>query len=146
MFPNKKGKYILYSLFLSYFLTYAVSPLSGQCPAITVTSNIGVLDNASSAVNKINIFFWDLVCSKLCRKYAGTPAEADVKLLMRKARAILPDDITKKIIPIEQDVSASSNDLHDFRYAFSRIAISHDNQRPITLFNHLYSGHSPPSA
>jgi hypothetical protein len=146
MLPNKKGKYILYSLFLSYFLTYAVSPLSGNCPAITVPSNTGVIDNAAAAVNKVNIFFWDLVCSKLCRENSGTPAKADVKLLMRKARAILPDDITRKITAIEQDVSASSSELHDYRRSFSGIVLAHDNQKPITLFNHLYSGHSPPSA
>lgn len=146
MFSNKKGKYILYCMFLSYFLIYAVSPLSGTFPLINVASNNGIPDNASSAMNKVNIFFWDLVCSKLSCKDTDSPVRADVRLFMRKARAILPDDMTRVITPIEQDVSTSSKDLHNLPYSFPRIAIFLDDQRPITLFNNLYSGHSPPAA
>jgi|WetSurSiteA1Bulk_404760.scaffolds.fasta_scaffold12277_1 hypothetical protein len=131
--------------FLFYFIIYAISPLSYNFTAKKVFRNISVSDNPHCLSDNINIFFWELICKYLVPKSNDNQSNSTDRILFKKARAILPEDITARIVHAE-DISLDRSFPVLPASPPSGFAFLADTTAPLQDYNPLYSGLSPPSA
>ncbi len=139
-----KSQNIARVLFLAYFLVYAISPLSRTL----MPQNAPELVSSSSAnysTSHLHIFIWEVIFSRLTHGYdANNDREgAGVRVLIKKARAILPEDISKK------SNSQERASLIEFLFCSpiqisSQYFIEDESWQPAIVTGSLYSGHSPP--
>jgi len=138
-----KKKYLFSSIFLFYFIVYAISPLSYPYTAKKTGGKFRSSDKTSCLSKDLDIFFWELICTKLVPKKA-VPHSSSTTILLRKARAILPEDLSLKIID-SKDVSVAEGCLVPVSYPSSKLAMLFDGQSPLEEHRLLHSGPSPPS-
>ncbi len=131
------------SLFLFYFIVYAVSPLSYSYTAKKVVGNFSAPDTTSCVSKDIDIFFWELICTKLASK-REVPNSNSITILFRKARAILPKDINIEIMHSE-DLYVAEGYLVPVSYPLSTLAILFRGQGQLEDYPPMHSGPSPPS-
>jgi hypothetical protein len=84
-------------LFFVLYLFYAVSPLSYTCAFKNLDYGLYVKETPRLSVTELNIFVWELIWSKLRAGESEDCPDSGVKILFRKARAILPEDVTKQL-------------------------------------------------
>ncbi len=127
------------SLFLSFFLFYAISPLS-----YTLAGNGDSTDAGSIVSGGFRLFSWELVFSRLASKENSENGNSAFKVLFRKKRATIPDSPVLKTGPSKDNASIvdshftpSPRTLHSSRIAFS-------SPKCLRGFLFSYSGLSPP--
>lgn len=131
-------------LFLVYFSIYAVSPLS-----LTLTSQNALEICSSNSPNpptkNLHIFMWEIIFSKLtkCNDTGNDHAGAGIKALIKKARAILPEDIGKISSSLQK---ASLNEPISFHTIEILPQYFPDNEirQTTKAISSLYACHSPP--
>jgi hypothetical protein len=138
-------KYIFSTIFLLYFIVFAISPLSYSYTARKMARNFSAPDKVFCLSKGIDIFFWELICKKLVSKNDISHSDSPATIFFRKARAILSEDITTKIVHFE-DVSVAKSYVAPVAYPLSKLAILFDGQDPLQKHRPLLSGPSPPSA
>ena len=139
-----RKKYLFSSIFLFYFIVYAISPLSYPCTAKKIAGNFRSSDKTSCLSKDLDIFFWELICTKLVSRKDVSHSSSTARILFRKARAILPEDLNTKIVDSE-DVSIAEGYLAPVSYPLSKLAILYYGQGPLEEHRLLHSGPSPPS-
>jgi len=132
-------------LFFLLFLFYAVSPLS--CTYASTGTGEGLReDAAASLTGNLKILVWEIICSKLSRSEDGGQAGADVKVLLKKARATLPEDAARKITSPEYISQRQSSWTPDGRHIARIETAAASGHVPGLEFLPFCSDLSPPSA
>ena len=140
------GRYsrFLRSLFFLVFVFYAVSPLSYTYNPKNAEDSLVIPEGAESCAGRFTILVWELIWTKLGTTGSEDHADSGVKILFRKARAILPDDVNK------QAAAHAPISLHqalETRVCDGTIpAPSTDKKKPFRQFFSLFTGLSPPLA
>jgi hypothetical protein len=143
MAREKNLQYVLRYLFLLYFPVYAISPLS-QTLAPQTVRELYSSNRAIPSMNSLHIFVWEMIFSKLSggdndnNDHEG----AGVRILIRKARAILPENIDGKNI-FQEKVSLIKPVFYYPSQTLSQYFMD-DHVRHTAEVVSLYSGHSPP--
>jgi hypothetical protein len=140
---KKKNRFSV--VFLFSFFIYAVSPLSYTFAAKKALINFSVSGNPHCISENINIFFWELICENLVPKSNTHQSDSTDRILFRKARAILPEDINTRIAHVE-DISLDGSLPVLPASPLSGFTVFADTAGPLQDYNPLYSGPSPPSA
>ena len=139
-----KKKYILTPGFILYFFIYAISPLSHSLSTKNIIGTFPARDGAPGLSTSVNIFVWELICSKLSSGNTASSSDSNDRILFRKARAILPPDTNIKIAHLES-VSVVESKFICFDHSLSRLAIPVDRRSPLQDYRPLHSGLSPPA-
>jgi len=140
-----KKKYIFSLVFLFYFFIYAISPLSYTFTAKKAFRNVNFSGSPHCISENTNIFFWEIICKNLVAKSNNHQSNSTDRILFKKARAILPEDITTRIVHAE-DITLDGSPPALPASLLSGFAILADTATPLQNYNPLYSGPSPPSA
>ncbi len=146
MIPIKSRQIIFTTLFLLNFLFYAMSPLSSTFPGTNDSENSFAPGRTSSVSENIRIWLWELIFTKFSLKEGTSHSPSTVRIFMRKARAIVPDDTLKKGIPLEGNglipINIFSRPFDLSSNVTSFVALVEN----LKGFSSLYSGLSPPFA
>jgi hypothetical protein len=139
------GKYsrFLRMLFFVFFLFYAVSPLSYTYTPKNSGDSLFIPDGPESYAAQFTIFVWELIGTKLGIGESEDHADSDVRILFRKARAILPEDVNKQVAsqaPLSLH-QASECPVHSSE---TLPVASTDKENPLQEFLPVFSGLSPP--
>ena len=143
---SKKNKQvILSSLFLIYYVVYAISPLSYTFSVKKIVDRIGAAKGITASLNNLNILLLETICAKIDPKKETDHANSTARVLIRKTRAILPENINSRVAPLGthtlfEDVCSLSDNSVSGRLVYSR------QQKSGWQFNALHSGLSPPLA
>jgi hypothetical protein len=146
MMRHIKKRSVLTLLFIGYFFSYSVSPLSYD---ISEKQGIDQLtrsaEGAPSSARSMRIFLWELIGSKLSVEKHVPITRPTVKILLRKVRAVMPQSI------IEGSALAAKTAIADEadHFLFSVCAAVPKESRTAlsqTGFSHLSRGRPPPSA
>lgn len=133
-------------LFISYFLVYAVSPLS--C-AINSQGDCNVYSSGGTASHSgnLHIFVWEFIFSKLAWEDGpdNNPGDGMVTVLLRKSRAIVPENLTARIIFSQIVMGVADSVSTGAIVSSEHLAEDEEQTHPCTV-NPLYSGHSPPAS
>ena len=141
--PRNKHS-VLCSLLLSYFVVYAISPLSCTYTAGKLVDKLCGANGESATAEGLNIFLLEVLCAKIdARKDVDQP-NSSVRVLIRKARAILPENTSVRSIPLDS-VTISEHGTLRFYNSQSMIAAYSGEQHSICECNPLHSGPAPPS-
>jgi hypothetical protein len=138
-----RKKYIYITIFLFYFIVYAISPLSYSYTAKKITGNFSAADRTCCLSKDIDIFLWELACTELISRKAVSHPNSTATILLKKALIILPEDLNTKIVHSE-DVSVAEDCLAPVVYPLGKLAIFFDGRGPIEEHRILHSGPSPP--
>lgn len=135
-------------LFLLYFFTFIISPLSyafeDDRPDPATLWIRPVVDSYTTASKSIKVFLWDLVCSSLVRKSDNSETPSSVSFLMKKKRAVIRSNSPVKQLPVEYG-SAEIDVPHESIFETIGTVAYCSN---IASYKHFYlvpSGLSPPS-
>jgi hypothetical protein len=121
MNSNKK-RHIFSMIFLVYFVVFAISPLSYPYTAKKMAQNFSAFDRTSCLSKGIDIFFVEFICAKLVSGKGVPHSAASSAIILRKERAVLPEDVNTKIVNFE-DISAAETHVAPVAYPLSRLAI-----------------------
>jgi hypothetical protein len=132
-------------LFFFYFLVYAVSPLTYTVSGQGVRGHGYTTRRAPSAGKNIHVLLWELILEKVTAKDEASPARGDSSILIKKKRALMPEDASAKLFSpgrtcVRQDRWGRPSPVAG-KFDFSHI-ISRGTPKG---FHSLYAGHSPPS-
>lgn len=142
MIRNKRS--VLCSLLLVYFVLYAVSPLSYTYTAGKIVDKICGTNGPSAFAENLNIFLLEVICAKIDAKKDADQTNSTVRVLISKARAILPESTNLRSSPL--DSVSLSEYVTSCRYNFlSGIVAYSSEQHPTCEFNPLHSGSAPPT-
>lgn len=131
-------------LFLLYFLVYAISPLSHTLTPQN-SYQLHSSNELNASTNNLRIFMWEIIFSKLTGsdESRNDHDSSENRVLLRKARAILPENISGK--SISQERASLVESLAIPRAQTSSLYLMIDEVRqPAGAINSLYSGNSPP--
>lgn len=135
----------MHCLFLVYFMWYAVSPLSVTFNVKEITHDEYAAGEAAASYKCLKIFLLELICSKIENRQDAGKSNSAARVLIRKARVILPEDVYSRFLPLKY--LALRDYIPLFFYNFlSGLSFSSDEQIAASEFNPLHSGPSPPSA
>lgn len=141
----KNKQVFLSSLLLVYYVVYAISPLSYSFSVKKIVDRIGVANRMNASFNNLNILLLEVICSKIDPKKESDHTNSTVRVLIRKTRAILPDNFNLRLAPL-----GNLTLFEDFCLLFdnfsSRRLFSSKQQKSRWQFNPLHSGLSPPVA
>ncbi len=134
-----------FSLFyLFYFLFYAVSPLSYAHTGKLGDIETNVGHKAFVIAQDIHLFVLELAYKEIVLDQASSNPNSPFKILLRKKRAIIPDNtITKADTPKDSVLIAESN-ISPPPYRVSSLSLACDLPKPVKCFLSLHSGLSPP--
>ncbi|MGD0884760.1 MAG: hypothetical protein ABSA46_07800 [Thermodesulfovibrionales bacterium] len=144
MILNRSRQIIFTMLFLIYFIVYAISPLSITFAGKSDIANSSVAGRAASFSENIHIWSWELIFAKFSVKNGSSHSPSTIQVLMRKARAIIPDNTVMKSILSEKSALLPINLLSLPVDLLSGVTVSFDIGRSLEGFCSLYSGLSPP--
>lgn len=139
-----KSQNIARAFFLAYFLVYAISPLSRTLTPQNAPE-LASSNSANYSTSHLHIFIWEVIFSRLTHSYDTNNDKegAGVRVLIKKARAILPEDISKK--GSSQERASLIESLFFSPVQISLQCFTEDESRqPLLVIGSLYSGHSPP--
>lgn len=139
-----KKKYIFNLVVLFYFLIYAISPLSYTYTARKAFRNFGDADKPHCVSGNIDIFLWELISKDLVFRNHIPHSDSTDRIFFRKARAILPEDFNTRIVHLEDISIAESLPVLSVSFP-SGLPVLLKAACPLQEYEHLYSGHSPPS-
>lgn len=139
-----KKRYIFSLVFLFYFLIYAISPLSYTFTAKKAFRSFSDAEKTHCISKNIDIFLWELICENLVSKKNIPHSDSTDRIFFRKARAILPEDFNTRIVHLEDISIAESLPVLSVSSP-SGLPILSDAACLLQEYDHLYSGHSPPS-
>jgi hypothetical protein len=139
-----KKRYIFSLVILFYFLIYAISPLSYTFTAGKALGSFSDAGKTHFISKNIGIFLWELICENLVSKKNIPHTGSTDRIFFKKARAILPEDFNAKIIHLE-DISIAGSLPFLSVASPSGLPVLSDAAFPLQEYDHLYSGHSPPS-
>ena len=142
---KKNKQVILSSLFLIYYVVYAISPLSYTFSVKKIVDRIGEANEMSASLNNLNIFLLEVLCSKIDSTKKIDDTDSTVMVLIRKSRAILPENADVKFAPLE-NLLLFGHITPFIDNPSSRLLVSSDKGNSIWGFNPLHSGLSPPFA
>jgi hypothetical protein len=142
MIRNKHS--VLCYLLLAYFVVYAISPLSYTYTAGKLVDKICGTNGSLASAENFNIFLLEVICAKIDAKNDADQSDSTVMVLIRKARAILPENTNLRSIPLDS-VTISEYVTSRFSNSLSKIAAHSSEQHSICEFNPLHSGPAPPS-
>jgi hypothetical protein len=86
-------------LFLIHFISYAASPLSYNFPGHRAGEHVSSPAEAPVPGKTIHIFLWELICAQLSVTQTDDNEDSPVRILIKKARAIIPQNIPAKLTP-----------------------------------------------
>lgn len=145
---RKRNKIIMF-LFLLYFVSYIISPLSytfaDDRPNPSFTWIKPVVDSFTTATKSIRIFLWDTLYSNLVQKETGSNAPPTISFLIKKKRAVVRSNSPLKPLPVEYgsgEIGVPQLSAFD---AISTVAYC----PRVTSYKYFYlvpSGLSPPSS
>ena len=142
--PNLIKQNISRVLFLIYFSIYAVSPLSHT---LTLQNDLELYSSNRSnhSTNNLHIFVWEIIFSKLTRwnETSNDHEGTGVRTLIRKARAILPEDISKKSSSLQKASLIEPMSFYTSQIS-SQYFLHYGVRRTTKAIGPLYAGHSPP--
>ena len=130
--------------FLAYFFIYAISPLS-RVLASTNAPELVSPDTANSSAHNLHIFLWEVIFTRLTdSSNAGTEQEdTGVRVLIRKARAILPEGSGRQ--GNSQDKTSIAESISPYPVQTpAGYYIADKSRKPANIISPLYSGNSPP--
>ena len=142
---KKNKQVILSSLFIIYYVVYAVSPLSYTYTVKRIVEGISAANRTTGPQKKLSIFLLELVYSGINAKKDVDQNSSTERVLIRKTRAILPENTNSRFAPLGthalfEDVCSLSDNSVSGRLVYS------NQQKSGWQFNALHSGLSPPLA
>lgn len=144
-FFKKNKQVILSSLFLICYVVYAISPISYSYSVKRIIDGIGEANGMPTSFNNLNIFLMKVTCTKIDSIKEINHAGSTVIVLIRKARAVLPENVSVNLKPPE-NLWLFGHITSFFYNSSSRLLVSSDNGNSNWEFNPLHSGPSPPVA
>lgn len=104
MWTLKRNK-IITLLFIFYFVSYVISPLSytlaDDRPDPAFTWVRPVVDSFTTVSKSVRIFLWDQLCSNLVPKETGSDAPSTISFLVKKKRAVVRSNTLIKSLSVE---------------------------------------------
>jgi hypothetical protein len=140
---DKQG--IISSLLLIYFVVYAISPLSYTYSIKKIVDKIGDTNGMSASLKNLNIFLLDVICAKIDSPKNIDHADSTVRVLFRKARAILPENANERFAP-PKTLLLFGHIKPFYGNSLAKLFVSFDRVNSIQGFNPLHSGPAPPLA
>jgi hypothetical protein len=135
---------VLGFLLLIYFVIYATSPLSYTFAAGKVAEKVCTANGKTALGNNFNIFLLELVCARIDAKKNTDLPNSGLRVLIRKARATLPENAASMFAPL--GVLTSFAYISSFPYnSSSRLPAYSSGQRPVCQGATQHSGLSPPA-
>ncbi len=145
MMPNV-GKKSFFTVFFSlYFLSYAASPLSLIVDEKPCIGNVSPDSEAPSFAHSLHIFLWELICSNFSEEKDAASNHDEVKILIKKARAIVPQKVFVKSLSSGKNAAAIEFCFLLFFLTASRLQHRHLSEASRGL-SCLCSSRSPPFA
>lgn len=142
MIESRKKRTFIYFLFALYFFIYGVSPLSFTCNGDEIRSN-SVFDKASTAKNGLHVFLIDYILSCITDRETASDHDAPVKILVRKARAVLSKNAILKVITLEK-IAIAAISLLIFIYVLPHLPSPAFARGPLMGSYRQFSDLSPP--
>lgn len=141
---NRNKQSVLSSLFLIFFVVYSISPLSCTCTVKKIVDRIYAANGLLDSGQNLNILLLEVICANMDAKNSDH-ANAPLRVLVRKARAILTEDSNSSFAlvghaTLSEDIPALFDNF------LSGLPVSGDKQESIWELNPLHSGPSPPTA
>ena len=142
----KKSKQTFIScLFLIYYIVYAISPLSSTYTDKNIVGGISTANGTSGPQKRLNIFLLELIYSKIDVKKDADQENETGMVLIRKARAILPENTNSRFATVGTLTLFEGLCLLSDNSASGSL-VSSDHQKSRWQFNTLHSGLPPPLA
>ncbi|MGO9015424.1 MAG: hypothetical protein ACLQF0_10630 [Dissulfurispiraceae bacterium] len=141
---KKNKQIVLSSLFIIYYVVYAISPLSYTYDVKRIVGDIGDADGMSASLNNFSIFLVEVVCDQIDSVNEFDHTNSTVTVLISKKRAVLPDNASVKFAPSEN--LWLFGHITIFFASRSRLLVSSDDGNSSLEFNPLHSGPAPPLA
>ena len=142
---RKNKQTIICCLFLIYYIVYAISPLSSTYTYKNIVEGISTANGTADPQKRLNIFLLELIYSRIDAKKDADQNNETERVLIRKARAILPENANSRFAPlVTLALFEGLNLLSD--NSVSGSLVSSNQQKPKWQFNTLHSGLSPPIA
>jgi hypothetical protein len=138
---NKKNIFIL--LFLVHFLSYAMSPLSYRFTGHHTSQNIYLSEKAPLLAKNIHIFLWELICAKFSAAKDDSNTHSTFRILIKKARAIIPQNTFAKLTPSVESAITIDICLFLLLLSISPLQKRYDSQTR-KGFSPFYGDRSPP--
>ncbi len=142
---KKHKQVILSSLFLVYFVVYAISPLSYTYDVKKIVGSVGYANGMSASLNSLTIFLVEVIRAQLDSMKELDHTNSTVTVLISKNRAVLPENVSIKFTPSENVWLFGQITLF-FDNSRSRLFVSCEDGNSSLEFNPLHSGPAPPSA
>ena len=142
---KKNKQAILSYLFLIYYVVYAVSPLSYTFSAKKVVDSIDYANRMSAPLSNLSIFLLEVICAKIDPIKAIDHTNSAGSVLIRKSRAILPENTSLKLTPSENLLLL----VHIIQFIDNyspRLLVPYYKRTSRHRVNPLHSGHAPPLA
>ena len=131
-------------LFLGYFSSYSVSPLSYDISEKQeIDQLIRSAEGTPSTARNVRIFLWELIGSKLSVEKHVPITRPTVKILLRKVRAVMPQSIAEGSAFAAK--TAVADEVYHFLCSLS-VAVPKESRAALTQtgFPHLCRGRPPP--
>lgn len=133
-------RYIFSLFFFVYFIPYSISPLSYTYAPENIAEDGTIPGRIPFLGRNVHILLWELIYTKFVPKEDVPNAHSTEMVIVKKARAIIPENTIAKVMPSE-DVFVSGFSKAD--NAILRLAIA-CYARGTSIGYQLYSTHSPP--
>jgi len=142
---NRSNHSVLGYLLLIYFVVYAISPLSCSYTVSKIADSIYTANGASGSETKLDIFLLKVICARIDAKKNVDQANSRVMILIRKARAILPENANSVFAPLGILILFAFIALRSDNSSSRLSAYLQNVAREFNEFNPLHSGPAPPS-
>lgn len=141
----RKKEHIFTLLFLFYYCSFVVSPLTYNHLVQEIDEQVVTHKKSAFPGLNLNIFFLELICQGLVNDGNIDDDSSTVIIFVKRPRAVFRNDINVKTTFSEIfSLHESASPL--LSYSSSRLVITGDEQIPPGDIGPLYSGHSPPPA
>ncbi len=140
---TSRNRPVLTLIFSLYFLSYAVSPLSCDLTGRFGVERTSHADVTPLSVRTVHIFLWELICVNISEEKNRSTSSSGVKILIKKAGAIIPHKSFLKSGPLVKNASANALLLLLF---FLFLSVLRSSYHSVTqkVFTRLSAGRSPP--
>lgn len=143
MFYPVLRRHIFLLLILLSFFIYTVSPLSFTITEEAIAGITPTVPPCSSTEEDIHILLLDYLCSQLISAKETESDTLQVKILLRKKRAVISKNIIPKLLSLKSisSVDTSFTPAYNSLYAIPAYGVRH--KRQIESY-HRYTDLSPP--
>ncbi len=141
---NKKQFFKLFLAF--YFLFFSISPLTYALSDKQVPEIIYATVKKSPSIKSVHLLPWASVTERRSSAEETSHANGKTRVLVKKHRAIVPEDSSEKI-SLFTYTSVPTSDFYTplAPTSYSLNVTSENTLKPNKGFNPLYAGNSPPS-